>query len=245
LCYALCWLEAGAQVTAGGVNKSQADPVKNRIDSIARSDSPKMLFEIAAGPGVCTTWRDQYYQDQIPFWRYAIGLGVNRSIGPRLEIGTKLLWEAKGSRMQHVYPLYFPQQSDYVQGTRMNYITLAVMVQCFMDRKHRTYGGLGVSGGWLTHDENYTYFYDINGKLTDYYQSGIYDTFVNFEAGLIATAGYRLRLAGSLFLNFQVIGNLGVTDIEVDFEPLNTYPLSNANLMLLIGIGIPGTRGRG
>jgi hypothetical protein len=31
----------------------------------------------------------------------------------------------------------------------------------------------------------------------------------------------------------------------VDFEPLNTYPLSNANLMLLIGIGIPGTRGRG
>jgi hypothetical protein len=97
-----------------------------------------------------------------------------------------------------------------------------------------------LSGGLLVHDENYFYAYDQpNGTLVDYTESMIDDIYVRFEAGLIATAGYRFVLPGNLFLNLQVIGNLGFTDIEEDFAPINTYPMSNANISLLIGIGIP------
>jgi hypothetical protein len=214
---------------------------KPPIDSIARRNSPKMLFEFVAGPSVSTTWRDKYYYDtQVPYWRYSIGLGFNHSLSRRFELGTKLLWEGKGNRWEN-FPDPDGSSSRFsIQGYKFNYITMALSVHYFLDRKHRSYGGLGLSGGLLVHDENYFYAYDQpNGTLVDYTESMIDDIYVRFEAGLIATAGYRFVLPGNLFLNLQVIGNLGFTDIEEDFAPINTYPMSNANISLLIGIGIP------
>jgi hypothetical protein len=211
---------------------------KGQIDSIARRNSPKMLFELVAGPNVSTTWRDKNYETQIPYWRYALGLGFNYSMGKRFDLGSKLLWEAKGNRWEN-FPVPIGAYPDYsIQGFRLNYLTLSVSAHYFLDRKHRIYAGFGLSGAWLAQDKNYSYFYDTDGMLVDYYESGN-EIFVRYEAGLVATAGYRLRLPNNLFLNVQIFGNLGVTDIEIDFEPINTYPMSNANISLLIGIGIP------
>ena len=188
-----------------------------------------------------TFYREKYLDHQVPFFRYGLGVSFMHSIRKKIAINSSLLWEAKGSKSDYPPLKYSPDpmgDTRYVQGWRLNYLTLALTGQYFFDSKHRFYGGLGVSLGYLVKNEGFTYNYDTNGDFT-YQLRSVGKDIRDFEAGLIATAGYNHRLGKKLFLCSQLIGNLGVTNLDYDLPSTNRYPKSNASVMLMIGIGIP------
>jgi hypothetical protein len=234
--------ESFSKVTgrAPAYSKLQGDSMRYRTDSIAKLDRPKMMFSIGGGPAVSTFYREKYLDHQVPFFRYGLGVNFIRSIGKRFAFGSSLLWEAKGSKSDYP-PLKYSTDplgdTRYVQGWRLNYLTLALTGQYFFDSKHRFYGGLGVSLGYLVKNEGFTYNYDTNGDFTYQLRSAGKDI-RDFEAGLIATIGYNHRVGKKVFLCSQLIGNLGVTDLDYDLRWTNTYPKSNASAMLMIAVGL-------
>jgi hypothetical protein len=174
------------------------------------------------------------------FFRYSLGVNFIRSIRGRFAFGSSLLWEAKGSKSDYPPRKYSSDplgNTRYVQGWRLNYLTLALTGQYFFDSKHRFYGGLGMSVGYLVKNQGYTYNYDINGDFTYEFRSAGNDI-RDFEAGFIAAIGYNHRVGKKVFLCSQLIGNLGVTNLDYDLPSTNRYPNSNASVMLMIGIGI-------
>lgn len=223
-----------------GISKPLIDSVRQRTDSIARLDKPRMMFSFSVGPDICTFYREKYLDSQVPFFRYAAGIGFMYSLRKRFAVGSSLLYEAKGDQSDYA-PLKYSTDpagdTRHVMGSRLDYVTLTLNAQYFFDSRHRFYGGLGMSVGVLAKEQVYSYFYDTNGDFIYQYMNAS-DYLDRFEAGLIATIGYRHRLGKTLFLSSQLIGNLGITSIEPDVPEYNAHPMSNANLILLIGIGI-------
>jgi hypothetical protein len=219
-----------------GQSKLQRDSIRHLSDSIAKLDKPKMMFSLSAGPSLCTFSREKYYTDQVPYLQYSLALGFNYLIKKRFAINGLLIWEAKGNKSDYTTGLP-AGESRSVEGTSLHYLTLGITTRYYFDSRHRFFGGLGGSLGYLTKNEVYSYFYDLEGNLITDYRSSAHEI-KPFEAGLMATLGYNRRLGKKVFLCSQLIGNLGVTNIETDLPAHDPYPTSNASVMLLIGIGI-------
>jgi hypothetical protein len=121
---------------------------------------------------------------------------------------------------------------------RLDYLTLALTANYYVDCDRRLYVGGGASLGWLTSQWTFTDRYDEAGSHVDAYRAKAY-AYTKFEAGLIANIGYRRQLWKKTLINIQVLGNFGITDVTRKFNP-DPYPdpSSNANLALLVGIGV-------
>lgn len=94
-----------------------------------------------------------------------------------------------------------------------------------------------MSFGYLLKNEGFTYNYDTNGDFTYEFLS-VGNDIRDFEGGLTATFGYNYRFGKKVFFCSQLIGNLGMTNLEDDLPSTNRYPKSNASVVLLVGVGI-------
>jgi hypothetical protein len=197
----------------------------------------KFRFEIVGGPSMCFFTRGEL-PDQVPFYRYTLALATSYPLSKSLDVEAKILWEPKGALREYWGSDYGLEHLLYKQGFKLDYLTLALTVDYYVDCDRRLYVGGGASLGWLTRQWNFTDRYDTEGNHVDAYKAKEY-TFRKFEAGLVANIGYRRPVWKKTLINIQLIGNFGITDVLKKFTPdPYPYPYSNANLALLLGIGV-------
>ena len=145
--------------------------------------------------------------------------------------------EPKGSLTKYRSANYSPEDLMYKQGVKLDYLTLALTINYYIDCEHRLYIGAGAGVGMLTRQWNFTYMYDNDGKKVSSYAVEEY-AYRKFEMGLIANVGYRRHVWKNMLVNVQAFGNFGITDVTKKFDP-DPYPTAsnNTNVAFLIGIG--------
>lgn len=206
-------------------------------DSASHPVAGKLLFELTGGPTTCFFTRG-YVEDQVMFHRYTLGLAASYPVSRLLDVEVKALWEAKGYMVEYFGVDYgLSSGLFYKQGVYLDYLTLALTADYYVDCDRRLYVGGGASLGWLVRQWNFTDEYDRDGNHVVSYDAEAF-AFRSIEAGLVANVGYRRQVWRKIHANIQVLGNFGVTDVMKKFDP-DPYPrpFSNANIALLIGIG--------
>ena len=194
-------------------------------------------LELIGGPSLSSYWGKNRPKEQVAYWTYFFGGGAAHSFNHRLEINAKFLFERKGNKMDYVTTLYDENNVAttyrFIQGTELDYLTCLLNLKYYIDQKERFYGGVGGFLSSLQKSMTYTEAQVLQGGGTSYYysQDGSYN---DFDFGISAITGYRIQFRPKLFLNLQLIGNLGLSDI-VKSEIPTEGPTKCFNLSLGVG----------
>lgn len=222
-----------AQVNANtSLHKADAtiksDTVKAKLDN-------KLIFEFSGGPSLGMTYGTTL-PGKFPLLRYTVALGGSYLLSKNFGVDGKLLWEAKGSVQEYWGTDNDGMRAKVHQGYDQDYLTLALSAFYYIDCHRRLFVAGGLSASQLIDSKAFTYYYSENDELVDSYRADAATSFKKFDFGALAIVGYRRKIAKKVLITAQVLGNLGM--IHVYSEP-HEKPVRNANLALLLGIGIP------
>ncbi len=105
-------------------------------------------------------------------------------------------------------------------------------------KRHKFYGGVGMSLSYLLKQETYTKQFDISsGNQISYYKSKT-DAYRDVDAGCVAVMGFNQKLGPKTFFTIQLLGNIGIIDI-VRPEISHYYDtVRNYSVALLVGISL-------
>lgn len=202
---------------------------------------PKRLIsqiEFFGGPNASNFWGNSTISDQVINIRYTIGAGVSHELTPTLALNAKMLWENKGDKTDRIMTFYDennqPITSRFVQGNRLEYITLSVSLKSYVGRQHKFFGAIGPAVGYLIKQGTYTKEYDLDGNQISFYQSNI-DAYRDFDVGLTGIFGFNHPLNDKINFTAQIFGNLGLSNIWPDDFPADGS-LRNYSISLLVGI---------
>jgi len=186
---------------------------------------PKRLIseiEFLGGPNASNVWGSSTISDKVVNIRYTFGAGVSHELTPTLALNAKSLWENKGDKTDRIVTLYDennqPITSRFVQGNRLEYITLVVSLRSYVGRQHKFFGAIGPAVGYLIKQETYTKEYDLDGNQISFYQSNT-DAYRDFDVGLTGIFGFNHPLNDKINFTAQIFGNLGLSNIWRDDFP--------------------------
>jgi hypothetical protein len=195
-------------------------------------------IELVGGPSLSSYWGKHRPKDQVVNLTYFFGGGVSHKFKNKLEINVKLLYERKGNKMDYTETLYdendVPGDYRFIQGSKLDYLTLLPNVKYYIDNSETFYAGLGGYISNLRKSATYTEMQSLDTGATTYYYAydEIYD---DFDFGVSFMTGYRIQLRPKLILNTQLITGIGLQDIVKDDGPMDG---SLKCFNLSIGVGL-------
>lgn len=220
-------------------NKRLVMPVNDTaVVAIHNQKAQRFLFEFIAGPSLCMLY-GRPIEGKVPFLRYTISLGASYQLSKNVDLDAKLLWEAKGSRKQFWDIAYTDNtRAEIKQGNEFDYLTLSLGLSYYVDCDRRLFvtGGVGLS--YLADSHGYSHYYGEDGKLLYTIRTADSQFFKTFDVGLTTLIGYRRYLTKRMKASIQLFGNLGMTHAYKE-SAHHLKPMRNANLGLLVGVGIP------
>ena len=194
--------------------------------------------ELFGGPSLSNYWGKDRPMDQVANFTYFFGGGVSHRFKNKLEINVKFLFERKGNKMDYVETLYdkndVPSDYRFIQGSKLDYLTLLTNLKYYIDQKDRFYAGLGCYVSNLRKSATYTEMQSLDTGATIYYYYQYVDIHNDFDFGLSVTTGYRIQLRTKLNLNIQLTSSVGLLDIVNNDIPTEA---STRCFNLLLGVG--------
>jgi hypothetical protein len=124
------------------------------------------------------------------------------------------------------------------QGDKLDYLTLSLGLSYYVDCDRRLFVAGGVGLSYLVEGDGYSHYYGEDGKLLYTYRSDEAQWYKAFDVGLTTVIGYRRSFTRRMKASIQLFGNLGMMHAYKE-SVRHEKPIRNANLGLLVGIGIP------
>jgi len=195
-------------------------------------------IELIGGPSLSNYWGKDRPKDQVLNLTYFFGGGVSHKFKNKLEVNVKFLYERKGNKMDYTSTLYdennVPGDYRFIQGSKLDYLTLLLNLRYYIDNRENFYAGLGGYVSNLRKSATYTEMQSLDTGATTFYYAydNIYD---DFDLGVNATTGYRIQLRPKLILNTQLTASIGLVDI-VNNDDLMDGSLKCFNLSIGVGL---------
>jgi hypothetical protein len=131
-----------------------------------------------------------------------------------------------------------PITSRFIQGNRLEYLTGSFTFNYNFSKRHKFYGGVGMSLSYLLNQDTYTKEFDISSRnQISYYKSKTY-AHRDLDAGCVAVIGFNQKLAPKTFFTIQLLGNIGIVDIVLPEISQYYDTVRNYSVALLVGITI-------
>lgn len=161
---------------------------------------------------------------------FGIDLKLNLSNPARFKLSSKILFELKGNQ-QKLLVNYFDEidqieKKGYFESTiNLNYASLPVNVECYIDKKLKLYTITGIFASYLqnavTIQENFFGTYRISqSKITD---------IKNYDLGITFGFGYRFLFTKKYLVAFELNNKIGFTDVSNQDAAMSTTPIMNTN----------------